>query len=207
VAKKRIRRVGVFLNIPYDQKFERLYLAYICGISSYGLIPHATLELRSSERRLDRILNLIKSCRYSIHDLSRVEVDRKHPPTPRFNMPFELGLSIGWERLGSNHHTWFLYETQDYRLAKSLSDVNGTDAYIHEGTIDGVFREICNTFVRLSRQPSVDQMWCVYREVRKSIPGIMKSTRAKSIFEPRAFKDICVLASASANRHVGLAGP
>jgi hypothetical protein len=33
-----------------------------------------------------------QSCSYSVHDLSRVQIDRNPPATPRFNMPFELGL-------------------------------------------------------------------------------------------------------------------
>jgi len=38
---------------------------------------------------------------YSFHDLSRVELDKKLPPTPRFNMPFELGLVVAWTK--TNH--------------------------------------------------------------------------------------------------------
>jgi len=29
--------------------------------------------------------------------MSRVELDAKRPQTPRFNMPFELGLTVAWE--------------------------------------------------------------------------------------------------------------
>jgi hypothetical protein len=36
VAKLKKRRAEVFLNIPYDKKFERLFLAYIAGISAYA---------------------------------------------------------------------------------------------------------------------------------------------------------------------------
>jgi hypothetical protein len=84
---------AVFLNIPYDDRFRHQYLAYILGLTQLGLEPRETLGIPSGERRLDRILALIQSCRYSIHDLSRVEIDRT-PPTPRFNMPCELGLTI-----------------------------------------------------------------------------------------------------------------
>jgi hypothetical protein len=48
-------------------------------------------------------------------------------------------------------------ESQSYRLAKSLSDLNGTDPFIHDGTIEGVFRELGNMFRRPGRQPSVQQ--------------------------------------------------
>jgi hypothetical protein len=86
--------VHVFLNIPYDLHFQDLYLAYIAGLVSLGLYPRATIEIVGGERRLDRIFTLIQTCPYSVHDLSRVELDRKQPETPRFNMPLELGLAV-----------------------------------------------------------------------------------------------------------------
>src|SRR5580698_638116 len=130
----------VFLNIPYDTKFERLFRAYICGTSAFGLVPRATLEIPGGTRRLDRILELIESCKYAIHDLSRVELDRTPPLTPRFNMPFELGLSVAHERASKGgKHEWFVCESMNLRLAKSLSDLNGTDPNIHGGTVNGLF--------------------------------------------------------------------
>lgn len=78
----------VFLNFPYDHQFEPLFLAYLSGICAYGLTPRVALEIPGGERRLDRIIELIESCRYSFHDLSRVELDLRRPRTPRMNMPF-----------------------------------------------------------------------------------------------------------------------
>jgi hypothetical protein len=95
---------------------------------------------------------------FALHDLSRVELDRTPPCTPRFNMPFELGLSVAWDKFGSRPHGWFVFEAKGFRLAKSLSDLSGTDIYLHNGRIDGVFRELCNAFVRRDQQPSVQQM-------------------------------------------------
>jgi hypothetical protein len=195
---------NVFLNIPYDQPFQNLFLAYIAGMSAFGLVPRATLEIRGGTRRLDRIFALIKTCPYSVHDLSRVELDMKRPPTPRFNMPFELGLSVAWAKLGlgPKQHTWFVYEAKKRRITKSLSDLNGTDIYIHDGKVGGVFRELCNAFVRSGRQPSVQQMRRIYRDMRNSLRAILKGAGTKSVFQARTFKDICVVASASANEHV-----
>ncbi len=77
-----------FLNIPFDQPFESLYLAYIAGLSGFGLLPQAVLQVPGHERRLDRLIGLLRTCQYSFHDLSRVELDMRRPRTPRFNMPF-----------------------------------------------------------------------------------------------------------------------
>jgi hypothetical protein len=192
----------VFLNIPYDHQFQSLCLAYICGIAAFGFLPRATLEIPGGSRRLDRIFKLIQSCRFSIHDLSRVELDTKRPHTPRFNMPFELGLSVAWERTGKKKHTWFVFEERDRRLTKSLSDLNGTDEYIHGATRTGVFRELCSAFVRPGRQPSIQQMRKVCCDVEKSLPEALKRAGAKSIYNARVFKDICVIANASALENV-----
>ena len=192
VPSSRRPPAKVFLNIPYDNQFQNLCLAYICGIAAFGFFPRATLEIPGGSRRLDRIFRLIQSCRFSVHDLSRVELDKKFPPTPRFNMPFELGLSVAWERAVKKQHTWFVFEERARRLTKSLSDLNGTDEYIHGATITGVFRELCSAFVRPGRQPSVQQMRKVYREVQGRVPEILRRAGAKSIYNARVFKDICV---------------
>jgi hypothetical protein len=89
---------SVFLNIPYDRRFGRLYLAYIAGLIELGLTPKVTLGIPGGAARLDRIFDLIRTCRYSVHDLSRVQLDFAPPPTPRFNMPFELGLQLAGQR-------------------------------------------------------------------------------------------------------------
>jgi hypothetical protein len=133
-------RDKAFLNVPYDRRYERLYLAFIAGLSAFGLAPRATIELAGSQRRLDRIIQLLRSCRYSFHDLSRVSLDRNPPATPRFNMPFELGLAAIPRR--SRAHDWFVFEEQRHRLMKSLSDLNGTDPHIHDGEPEGVLRAL-----------------------------------------------------------------
>jgi hypothetical protein len=42
----------------------------------------------------------------------------------------------------------------------------------------------------------------VHREVQKRIPEILRRAGAKSIYNARVFKDICVVASASADLNV-----
>jgi hypothetical protein len=61
--------------------------------ASRWLIPRATLEIPTSQRRLERILKLIQQCAYSIHDLSRVQLDAKAPRTPRFKAAAKFALA------------------------------------------------------------------------------------------------------------------
>lgn len=187
-------RPSVFLNIPYDSAFRELYLAYIAGVSSFSLVPRATLEIPGGERRLDRILSLIRSCSYSLHDLSRVELDRRSPRTPRFNMPFELGLAVAWQKLRPRDHTWFVFEAVPRRAEKSLSDLSGTDIYIHKGMVRGVFTELCNAFVRLKFQPTARGMEDIYLRLKELLPKLQDQSGAASPFEARIFRDLVVTA-------------
>ncbi|MBV9156625.1 MAG: hypothetical protein JO097_10210 [Acidobacteriaceae bacterium] len=111
-------------------------------------------------------------CRYSIHDLSRVQLSRTRPRAPRFNMPFELGLAVGWTSMNPRRHSWFVCDAVPHRILKSMSDLAGTDINIHEGTPKGVMRELCNIFVRRSVRPDVTDLMRVYRAVRAAVPQI-----------------------------------
>jgi hypothetical protein len=190
---------AVFLNIPYDDRFRRLYLAYIVGLVHLGLEPRVTLGIPGGGRRLDRIMDLIQGCRYSIHDLSRVELSRGEPRTPRFNMPFELGLTVAWSKQYPHRHTWFVCESRAYRLQRSLSDLGGTDPNIHGGTIEGVMRELCNAFVRPAQQmPTIPQMMRTYRVISKAAAPIQRNAGAVSLFESRVFSDLLFASTAIA---------
>ena len=169
--------------------------------SGFGLVPQATLEIPSSDRRLDRIVKLIRTCRYSFHDLSRVQVDRGKPRTPRFNMPFELGLTVDWSLSAGSSHEWFIFESTPHRLSKSLSDLNGTDPYIHEGTVHGVLRGLMNALTRTTHRPELADLDAIYRDLRKAARKI-RAERGGSLFEARAFQDLAVVAQQSAEGQI-----
>lgn len=191
---------SVFLNIPYDHQFQRLCVAYIAGICAFGLVPRATLEIPGGQVRLSRILQLIQQCRYSIHDLSRVQLDLYPPRCPRFNMPFELGLTVGhcWNR--RLRHTWFAFESMRYRQQKSLSDINGTDVYVHEGRVSGVFRELRNAFLRRFRQPTVQDMQAIYRDLWGNLDAIKRAAGADSLYDASVFIGLVTRATAVASK-------
>lgn len=197
------QRDSAFLNIPYDRAYEERFLVYIAGLTAFGLYPRATLELTSGERRLDRIFALISECRYSFHDLSLVKLDRNPPATPRFNMPFELGLVAGWQKAAPSGHAWFVFESSAYRLQKSLSDLNGTDPFIYGEQAEGILREIRNALARRTAQPTFRQMRSIFESLRADVPGIKKNAGAKSLFEAGAFAELVVVA----RRHAELSIP
>jgi hypothetical protein len=195
-----VSRKSVFLNIPYDDRFRRLYLAYISGLTHFGLRPRATVEIPGCRNRLDKIFELIRSCSYSIHDLSRVQLDRNPPATPRFNMPFELGLAVASAKLDAHFDNWFVFESMPRRPQKSLSDLSGSDVYIHQGTVEGVMRELCNAFSREapSERCSVSEMLRTYRAVSHLSEEVQRKTRARSLFEASVFDRLYFVASTAA---------
>ncbi len=200
MPKRHVDPRAVFLNIPYDEKFTNLYLAYIVGLSALGFVPKATLAIPGA-RRLDRICDLIESCAFSVHDLSRVQLDRKAPATPRFNMPFELGLAVSWSRRAAQHQ-WFVFETVLRRAQKSLSDLDGSDPFIHHGTVHGVMAAICDAFLRPSRQPTVPEMMWIYRRLRRELQNIRRNAGSNSLFTARAFAELSLAAAGLVRKYV-----
>ena len=135
------------------------------------------------------------------HEFSWIElrhVDRTPPCTPRFNMPFELGLAVTWSKLYPRQHTWFVFESRTRRVQKSLSDLDGSDPNIHDGRVEGVMREICNAFVRSrSVRPNVPEMMRTYRGLSRRLNVITAAAGARSVFEARIFDDLCFAAKAA----------
>jgi len=113
-------------------------------------------------------------------------------------MPFELGLCVLHTMRTNDQHTWFVFESTAWRVQKSLSDLNGTDPYIHGDTAEGVFRELAKAFVRTGRQPSVKQMRTLYDRLTANLPRILTDAAATDPFNARAFSDIVVFTSALA---------
>lgn len=193
-SKPHVEGDACFLNIPYDKNFEHLYLAYIVGLTALGFVPRATLGFPRDARRLERIFNLIQSCRFSVHDLSRIELDRIPPRAPRFNMPFELGLAVAWATLNPQQHVWVGCDAIQHRPLKSISDLNGTDFHIHDGKVVGVLNALCNAFVSRTQRPTVPRMLRVYRLLRRAIPDLQRDAGSSDLFQARVFNELVIAA-------------
>jgi len=159
------------------------------------LLPRATLEIPGPTRRLDRILELIAACRYSFHDLSRVQLSRTG--APRFNMPFEAGLAVAIARSRPDHQ-WFLLEARAHRIQKTLSDLSGTDPYIHRNSPRQLLVALTDALVRVARQPTLDELDEVFQLLRTEANAIQRSHG--TLFGARAFRDLVVVAVDFATR-------
>lgn len=195
MPKPHVEPDACFLNIPYDKKFENLYLAYIVGLTAFGFVPRATLGVPRDARRLERIFDLLRTCNVSVHDLSRIELDRRPPRAPRFNMPFELGLAVAWTILNPKRHAWIGCDAVEHRPVRSISDLNGTDFHTHHGRVAGVFSALCNAFVTRPQGRTVPEMMRVYRLLRKTIPALQRDTGTQGLFQARIFNELTVAAA------------
>lgn len=166
-----------------------MFLAFIAGLCGFGLRPRATLEIPGPTRRLDRILDLMSACGYSFHDLSRVQLSGG---APRFNMPFEVGLAIATARWRPAHQ-WFLFEARPFRVQRTLSDLSGTDAYIHGEGPRRLLIALSNALVRATKQPTPDELNQIYRFLRDESHDIRRSYG--TLFGARAFSHLVVAAT------------
>lgn len=190
------RESSVFLNVPFDRGYEALMIALVAGVTALGCVPHCVLEVRGGTGRLSRIFDLMRSCSISIHDLSRVEVGRAGGfLVPRFNMAFELGLAAAIHF--SEQHQLILFEERRHRLQVSLSDMNGYDPEIHEGTQDGVLRATLNSLGTSTGLVTLREMKSVTRRLSGSVADAKRRNRSRTIFEPHMFR----LTVAAATRH------
>jgi len=178
------KRRGVFLNVPFDQDYEPLFVALISALAALGRMPHSVLEVpEQGDGRLARIFGLMRQCPVSIHDLSRVEVP------VRFNMPFELGIAFALSRLEKSHK-FVLLEAKRHRLQKTLSDMNGIDPGIHNATVSGVISCVLSHLGKPHRNPNAKTVARIHRQLWKTIPSLKAIHGRANIYSRSIFSEL-----------------
>jgi len=131
----------VFVNCPYDAEYLPLLQALVFTVHACGFVARlAMLEVGSERVRLDKLVELVRACRFGIHDLSRVQWTG-NDLLPRFNMPFELGLAYGAFRLGTGRcrqMQLLVLEAEPYRHQRTLSDIAGLDGRVHGNSVEAL---------------------------------------------------------------------
>jgi hypothetical protein len=178
-APKRFRNPNIFINVPFDRRYESCYLALIAGLVAAGLKPASVLEYPADQPRLRLLFRRLQECAASIHDLSR--------QVGRFNMPFEAGLAKALQLSGRNHAVFFL-ESQRFRLSRTLSDA-GQDAYIHHGRPFGVLRAVGSIFGPRDGALPFRALRRVYtRFVRRAVPTVRSEWG--TLYDRRPFAEL-----------------
>jgi len=106
----------------------------------------ATERSNAGEPRVEKILELVASSKYSIHDLSRCQA-REKGELYRLNMPFELGLDFGCRRFGGermSRKVILVLEEKRFRYQAAISDLAGNDIEAHGGDYAVAVRKVRN---------------------------------------------------------------
>jgi hypothetical protein len=146
---------NVFINCPFDGEYQPLF---------YGI---------------EKIQDLIAECKYSIHDISRVDLDPVNS-LPRFNMPLELGLDLGCRQYGKPYHqenVVLVLDTEQYRYQKYISDLAGRDPVAHNDSDEQVINEVRNWLrleldPKLVKTPSGSMIYQRYEQFQLALPSI-----------------------------------
>ena len=118
----------VFINCPFYSAYQPILYAVTFAIRDADFVPRSALETNNTaEERLAKIVAIIGECRYSIHDISRVELPSGDPTKlPRFNMPFECGICFGAIHFGDKGRKkkeMLVMDGVKFRLQKTMSDI------------------------------------------------------------------------------------
>jgi hypothetical protein len=175
---------GVFLNVPFDQDYEPLFVALISALAALGRTPRLVLEVpEQGDGRLARIFGLMRECPVSIHDLSRVELPA------RFNMPFELGIAVALSRI-ERSHKFVLLEAKRHRLQKTLSDVNGIDPGIHNAAVKGVISCVLSHLGKSQGNPDARTVASIHRQLWKTTPSLKAIHGRANIYSRSIFSEL-----------------
>lgn len=138
---------SIFINCPFDQQYQAMFLAIVYGVQDAGFIPRCAREAYDSgDVRISKITRIIGECQLSIHDISRTDLDPVHG-LPRFNMPLELGIDLGCRAFGLGKlrsKKCLIFDSEAYRYQKFISDIAGQDPTAHDGDPKVAIAKISN---------------------------------------------------------------
>jgi hypothetical protein len=170
---------SLFINCPFDKDYLPLLHSLLFVVLECGFRPRLSLEEADSGTvRIEKIRDLIRSCRYSIHDISRMEALRLGDE-PRFNMPFELGLDLGCRYYGASRYRskrCLILERDRYRYQRVLSDLSGNDIRAHESSPEILIAEVRNWLRVVTNRllPSGYNLWERFNSFQGYLKGILE---------------------------------
>jgi hypothetical protein len=174
----RVYEQNVFINCPFDRDYAPIFDAVVFAVFDCGFRPVCARErMNSAQVRIDKITDFIRDSRYSIHDLSRTEIDERYS-LPRFNMPLELGIALGCTKFGAGRQrrkTTLILDRRRYRYHKFISDIAGQDVGEHNNRPSraiAVVRDWLRTESGLLDIPGAEYINVRYRRFKRSLPAI-----------------------------------
>ncbi|MCC6921088.1 MAG: hypothetical protein IT548_17985 [Alphaproteobacteria bacterium] len=181
----------VFINCPFDSKFNRKFQAIIFTVIDCGFDPHCALEIDDGAAiRLKKIMKLVAECKFGIHDLSRTQLDSRSK-LPRFNMPLELGIFLGAKEFGRGiqaQKCCLIMDHSRFRYQKFISDIAGQDLRDHQSSIARLISHIrdwlqsAEPTTRLPGGGHIFKRYMMFERIKPTICTAMKLNPKKLTF-------------------------
>lgn len=152
----------IFINCPFDKEYNPILKSILFTSLALGYEPVLSTNKDSSANRLNGIIDLMKNSDYSIHDLSRIEIQR----LPRFNMPFECGIDFGIKNTSNPNKKIMIFEKEQYRYQQVLSDISGNDIFSHKNMPVEAVKSIRNWVSEIKQEeiPTYTYLWYSYND-------------------------------------------
>lgn len=151
---------NVFINCPFDPAYKPFFDALVFAVIDCGYQARCALEAgNAGQVRVEKIIKIIRECKFGIHDISRIELTER-TGLPRFNMPFELGLFLGALRFGNSDQrkkSCLILDADPYRYKAFISDIAGQDIETHDADPNQAITRVRN--------------WLRQESGRTTIPG------------------------------------
>jgi len=190
---------NVFINCPFDDTYLPLFQSLIFAIYECGLRPRCAQEVYDGgEVRIEKIIRIVRDCRWGIHDISRTDLNASH--LPRFNMPLELGLFLGARRFGAGaqrRKSCLVLDRDKYRYQEFISDIAGQDIAAHGNdgarAIKAVRDWLTSSRPGLPKPPGAAAISRRFARFIAELPAICDN--AELLISEMTFTDFCDAAS------------
>lgn len=158
---------NVFINCPFDNEYFPILRSILFCLVYLDFTPQISETTDSGANRLSKLKDLIRTSKYSIHDISRVELNSEG--LPRFNMPLECGIDFGAKMLGPpklRTKIFLILEKERHRYQGFISDISGNDIRSHNNDPERAIQNV-RDWLKLNERKSLDfssNIWLVYNE-------------------------------------------
>lgn len=183
--------LSVFINCPFDVEFRPQLDAIVFTCVHAGFYPVVAGSSGQSGRpRLERILEALNACRYSIHDLSRCHGEGDEN-LARFNMPLELGMAMAIRGMPAplGAHEYLVLVPDEHHLhQRYISDLAGLDPQTHDGTARRIVAEVLAWLLTAAEAPAeVDPVEVVEKlpEFERALAGLHEAWGGGTLPWPR----------------------
>lgn len=191
---------NVFINCPFDDEFKEIFHAKIFAVFDCGFRARCALEEDDGgEIRIEKIINIIKQCKYGIHDISRTELCDK-TGLPRFNMPLELGIFLGARKYGDasqKKKTCLITDKEPYRYQIFMSDIAGQDIRAHHNKPEKAIAIVRNWLSTASNRaviPGGKSIAARYKAFHSDLPSMCEEAKIEA--DEITFNDYSTFVSA-----------